>query len=224
MASKKRTQYPRIDYTRPDWPEQQRRLENMRRLGRNAAVSRYKNKQRLLTVTEEPIKFAHREPVAAVPYQDPRYHPFKFKRHMSAAAIQELHDKQSGRCAICLTDILPFGRSRAVDHDHKTGALRGMLCKSCNIGLGNFRDNPLRLVNALVYLGFIDKRFFRTDGHIADQVVFMHPDEAALRSYDAKLAAVDDDYAMKAAKVLIDQARKRDGRYNPRKPRKNSIL
>lgn len=58
--------------------------------------------------------------------------------------------EQDGRCAICpqpLTDI-PI----AVDHDHETGAVRGILCNWCNTGLGMFRDRIDVLISAAAYL------------------------------------------------------------------------
>jgi hypothetical protein len=47
---------------------------------------------------------------------------------------------QEGRCGICATSILPY-RGRALDHDHNTGRVRGMLCHRCNRTLGLFKDS-----------------------------------------------------------------------------------
>lgn len=40
-----------------------------------------------------------------------------------------------------------------MDHDHVTGEVRGMLCPSCNNGLGLFKDSVVHLRNAISYLG-----------------------------------------------------------------------
>lgn len=59
--------------------------------------------------------------------------------------------KQNGMCAICKN--LPGKKRLHVDHDHKTGKLRGLLCFKCNVGLGNFGDSTELLKAALEYLG-----------------------------------------------------------------------
>jgi hypothetical protein len=64
---------------------------------------------------------------------------------------------QDGRCAICREEETATARGRvrslAVDHDHETGAVRGLLCSRCNTALGLFRDNPALLLEAIAYLG-----------------------------------------------------------------------
>jgi len=63
--------------------------------------------------------------------------------------FQRLFDAQHGRCAICQT---PLDGQANVDHDHVTGAVRGVLCSACNYGLGFFRDTEDRLHRAAEYL------------------------------------------------------------------------
>ena len=60
--------------------------------------------------------------------------------------------EQDGRCAICRTDKPRSGRAFAVDHNHRTGKGRGLLCESCNRGIGYLGDDPARLDAAAAYL------------------------------------------------------------------------
>lgn len=60
--------------------------------------------------------------------------------------------KQKGRCAVCRLPESVIGKSLSVDHCHKTGKVRGLLCNACNRALGFFRDNPTSLRRAIVYL------------------------------------------------------------------------
>lgn len=56
-------------------------------------------------------------------------------------------------CEICGVGLRGHGKTgRHVDHCHSTGRVRGVLCSSCNTGLGHFRDNPVALRTAALYL------------------------------------------------------------------------
>lgn len=55
---------------------------------------------------------------------------------LTAEALKALLQSQNDRCAICLSDFR--GRKMAVDHDHSSGAVRGLLCLPCNGSLGWF--------------------------------------------------------------------------------------
>lgn len=68
---------------------------------------------------------------------------------ITAAEYQARVSAQGGLCAIC--DQEPR-KALAVDHDHVTGAIRGLLCHACNLGLGQFGDDIARLRKALMYL------------------------------------------------------------------------
>ena len=64
-----------------------------------------------------------------------------------------LAEKQGNVCKICKQPNATKTKSRlCLDHCHKTGKVRGLLCDSCNKGLGNFKDNINLLSNALEYL------------------------------------------------------------------------
>jgi hypothetical protein len=58
--------------------------------------------------------------------------------------------RQKGKCKICL-DRHPSD-SMVVDHDHATGAVRGLLCQGCNLALGHAKDSPLRLLAGARYV------------------------------------------------------------------------
>lgn len=74
------------------------------------------------------------------------------KYGLDAAGLDALVLAQEGRCAICYEPFAAEQRSMHVDHCHATNAVRGLLCRSCNIGLGNFADTPSRLRAAATYL------------------------------------------------------------------------
>jgi hypothetical protein len=68
---------------------------------------------------------------------------------MTGAEYLFLFSQQNGICKICgKKDDKPLH----VDHDHLTGKVRGLLCRSCNLGIGHFKDDPSLLKNASEYL------------------------------------------------------------------------
>lgn len=78
-----------------------------------------------------------------------QYH-LKRRYGIGAADVEEMLDSQGWACPICATTLT--ANTCHVDHDHKTGAVRGILCFKCNGGLGQFRDDPATLVQAAAYL------------------------------------------------------------------------
>lgn len=85
------------------------------------------------------------------------------KYGLTATEFDALLAKQGGRCAICGTTD-PGGNTGMwhVDHDHRccdrknggscSRCTAGLLCNRCNMGLGYFKDDPVRLARAAAYL------------------------------------------------------------------------
>jgi hypothetical protein len=69
-----------------------------------------------------------------------------YRGSISDEALAELK-ATTKECVICGVE-----ETLVVDHDHKTGQVRGMLCNHCNRGLGHFRDDPTLLEFAAQYL------------------------------------------------------------------------
>jgi hypothetical protein len=72
------------------------------------------------------------------------------KYGVSREAFEAMFADQDGRCAICGEP--GDYRGLCVDHDHRTGQVRGLLCNKCNWGLGHFNDDSDLLMNAITYL------------------------------------------------------------------------
>lgn len=72
--------------------------------------------------------------------------------------VVALYKKQNGRCAICGTkgDVHELGfydrPVLAIDHDHNSGLVRGLLCSACNLGIGKLADNWKTIYNAYRYV------------------------------------------------------------------------
>jgi hypothetical protein len=74
------------------------------------------------------------------------------KYSMSLADYNALFTRQAGVCAVCRQEPDVWHGGLCVDHDHDTGEVRGLLCDTCNKGIGLLRDNPEYLDAAAAYL------------------------------------------------------------------------
>jgi len=89
----------------------------------------------------------------------------RFKRYgVLKKEYDELYILQDGVCLVCgkpETGIYKSGKpilNLSVDHDHSSGLIRGLLCRTCNISIGNAKNNPDILRSAANYLdAFNDK-------------------------------------------------------------------
>ncbi len=120
---------------------------------------REKNREQHLATAREqarrnrqrPERKAYMKEYLARYYQENRekfwgYRGVKCTAKMYGQLIQE----QDNKCAICYAE--PDKRGLAVDHDHNTGVIRGLLCHNCNLLIGNACDNPEILHSAITYL------------------------------------------------------------------------
>ena len=75
---------------------------------------------------------------------------------LSLEDFETLLKKSKGLCTICKRVLVRYGPEKnsrpCVDHNHKTGKVRGVICYSCNVGLGHFLDSPEVLNRAARYL------------------------------------------------------------------------
>jgi hypothetical protein len=76
-----------------------------------------------------------------------------FKKYgITPEQYAEMWVGQGGLCACCEQPEPVEGRKLSVDHCHKTGKVRGLLCTSCNVSIGRFQDSIERLERAIQYL------------------------------------------------------------------------
>jgi len=64
----------------------------------------------------------------------------------------QMYEEQNGACAICKGEGDGRWKKLCVDHDHKTGKVRQLLCRNCNVVLGQVGDNPNLLEEMIKYL------------------------------------------------------------------------
>lgn len=72
---------------------------------------------------------------------DKRAKVLQNKFGISTRQYNQMFDKQNGCCLLCEKHQAEFKKRFAVDHDHATGQVRGLLCMNCNCDLGKYEAN-----------------------------------------------------------------------------------
>jgi predicted restriction endonuclease len=110
---------------------------------KNRRAIRNKENAKEISLKDKEYRLAHKEELRA--YNMMRYHGVTIQE------IEELKLKQNNKCAICGNE-LKSGKGTHLDHDHASGINRGLLCSSCNLGIGSLKDNPEIVLSAYKYL------------------------------------------------------------------------
>ena len=83
-----------------------------------------------------------------------KYKKYRLRRKfgLTPEQYEQMLNVQESKCGICGKHQKEFKIALAVDHDHKTNEIRGLLCSKCNRLLGDSNDNSETLLNAIQYL------------------------------------------------------------------------
>lgn len=72
------------------------------------------------------------------------------KYGLTLEQFDHMYDEQEGKCAVCSVEV-PTNKI-CVDHNHKTGQVRRLLCHNCNVILGHAYEDPTILMKCVEYL------------------------------------------------------------------------
>lgn len=154
---KKRRAERQREYRAAFSPEQkERKLESFRKWHRNRSpeqIARDLTRDRKRNAAPERKNRQGKLHNSPEGKQRRRENQLKSSYNLTTHQWEQMFVTQGSCCAICkLKD--PDGRWRFwhTDHCHSSGKVRGILCHSCNVGLGNFKDNPAYLQSAAEYL------------------------------------------------------------------------
>ena len=86
-----------------------------------------------------------------LPSEKAKAHNLKYGYGITYAFFNYLLTLQNNACAACQKHFTANNKP-CVDHDHTSGIVRGLLCHSCNLALGKFKDQQQRILNAIKYL------------------------------------------------------------------------
>jgi hypothetical protein len=131
---------------RTEEEQKQWRIDNRDKLQEQRIRYRKKNKERIAMQMKE---FYKNNPQKMRQYQLRRFFDLY---GITMEQYKVMYDNQEGKCPICGRHENELVKSLCIDHDHKTGSIRDLLCVKCNVGLGWFDDDIERLSSAILYL------------------------------------------------------------------------
>lgn len=135
----KKKKYPELpERSHPDYNRLYRQL-NREKLSIKNKLKYQENREEILQIRKERYK-----PSAAAEYRaknQKRMREHNWRRHgiidLTYERFLNVLEEQTNRCKICSCEMdMP-----QADHDHNTGKFRGLLCKTCNFGLGVYEKN-----------------------------------------------------------------------------------
>jgi DNA-binding transcriptional MerR regulator len=133
-------------------------LKNKERLNKKSAKYEKDNREKV-NMTHKKYVESHKEQRKNTcrKYYDSHLEKIRNDKYLKRYGINieefdRMIESQNGKCAICGKHYSELEKSLCVDHDHNTGKVRGLLCHTCNMILGNTHDSIFVLKKAIEYL------------------------------------------------------------------------
>lgn len=115
---------------------------------KSVRTEKIKSRERAYYLANRDKKLAYQKDWVAKNRDKTAVHKMKYNYGISKEEFDILVQEQGGKCKICET----LGELH-IDHDHRSGNIRGLLCGNCNRGIGMFKDNTTLMAKAIEYLG-----------------------------------------------------------------------
>ncbi len=130
-------------------------MKNCRRCGNDKTVDNFHNRKRssdgLCDWCKSCVKeYGHGWKIRTKLIRKDKF--LKKQYGISKEEFDRLLISQNSCCAICFVPGIETYKGLHVDHDHISGRVRGLLCNSCNSGIGRFHDSAENLIRAAEYL------------------------------------------------------------------------
>ncbi len=124
------------------------RKKNPEKVKERSRVYREKNRE-TLRERAKGYRMQHPEIKSSPEYR--RKHTLK-QYNITEDDYNDIFAAQNGKCLICGRHQSEIGKSLHIDHCHKTGKVRGLLCSNCNTAIGLLQDDIENLKCAIMYL------------------------------------------------------------------------